>query len=361
MTAPVTIPIPEFPRNKTTAGPVSTTLTVPPPSRLTTPATDPDKIPVLASSTALEFVAEGAANILFRCTPPPTSTPSLLRLRKTLPSSQPNLDAFRYLSTTAFPLFPPHLLVATSLIQLPPGLVTRTNGMIRDMEAQGTRLAKREGLMLEEQEEYGLLVADMSPRGPHEVLIEFKPKWAVQSPSAPAGWKRCRTCALRSMKAAHKGKPTPDGFCPLDLSSGEASRIRRAVEKIIPQSPPSAWKRDENHWPADRIKLVDVVTDFLHGSELIPVIAALQKRLDPDGPLGSTMKKEFLDAMTVRDLTIFLRVSAETGEIECGVGDLDLKTGEGGKRHYWRETERKLVEEGWYMKDGEGRGGCGGP
>ena len=30
------------------------------------------------------------------------------------------------------------------------------------------------------------------------------------------------------------------------------------------------------------------------------------------------------------------------------LGDFDLKSPEAGKAEYWKSTERKLVEEGWY-------------
>ena len=30
------------------------------------------------------------------------------------------------------------------------------------------------------------------------------------------------------------------------------------------------------------------------------------------------------------------------------MGDLDLKSPEGGKAEYWRRTERRLIDGGWY-------------
>lgn len=38
-----------------------------------------------------------------------------------------------------------------------------------------------------------------------------------------------------------------------------------------------------------------------------------------------------------------------SGAIEARLGDLDLKSGRGEKGEYWRGTERRLIEEGWYM------------
>jgi len=41
--------------------------------------------------------------------------------------------------------------------------------------------------------------------------------------------------------------------------------------------------------------------------------------------------------------------------IECKVGDLDLKTGDGGRAVYWRDVERRLRKGGWYVKKDVGR------
>lgn len=227
------------------------------------------------------------------------------------------------------------------------------------MEAAGKRPKKRCGLYLEQDaEEYGFLVADMSPRDEREVLVEFKPKWVVQSPSAPEGWRRCRTCALRARKAGEKGK-ADGGFCPLDLASGDRVRVARAVEALVPLKEPKYWGSPEEWELKDRKIVVEEVTDYLTTSELMPVLKRLNEKLDPDGPLRTDMGKGFLDAMTVRDATVFLRVKVpKDGEVvdgekvECGIADLDMKTGEAGKREYWRETERNLVEEGWYLGKG---------
>lgn len=38
----------------------------------------------------------------------------------------------------------------------------------------------------------------------------------------------------------------------------------------------------------------------------------------------------------------------ERRPVEVRLGDLDLKTGDGGKAQYWRELETRLIREGWY-------------
>ncbi|KAF8242569.1 hypothetical protein K440DRAFT_648161 [Wilcoxina mikolae CBS 423.85] len=299
-------------------------------------------IPTLPAETQLSYLAEGAANVIYRLTPP---SRFLLRLRKTLASSQPNLSAYNYLSTTAYPLFPAHLLVATTLIRLPPSLLASENSRLKALEASGQRPKKRHGMYLDTEEEFGFLVADMTPYTPRQILVEFKPKWVVQSPSAPEGARRCRTCALRAMK--RQG----DGFCPLDLASGEKRRVSRAMEFILPNKAPKGFEV-VGGWEEERKVLREKVVGFLLESELMGVLKGLQKRLDPEGPLGS-MGDRFTDAMTVRDLTVFLRVDMDVDPgVECGVGDLDMKTKEGGKEEYWRATEKTLIEEGWYYGNG---------
>lgn len=66
-----------------------------------------------------------------------------------------------------------------------------------------------------------------------------------------------------------------------------------------------------------------------------------------------------MTAMTVRDLTVFLRIDLDEKEgeiegVEAKVGDLDLKTGEAGKWEYWEAVESTLADGGWYAGTEEG-------
>jgi inositol-pentakisphosphate 2-kinase len=312
----------------------------------TTSSDDDDAAPVFPADVELTYLAEGAANIIYRLSSPRGIFSSqLLRLRKTLPSAQPNKAAYAYLAHTAFRLFPGSLLVSTELIRIPREVLERENERLLEREERGARPKKRCGLYLEKNEQYAFLVADMSARSPREVMVEFKPKWVVQSPSAPAGARRCRNCALRLKKSGER-----HGFCPLDLASGDVERVRRAVGYILPKEAPKGFEIRKGTWELEKRELEEKVVQYLAKSELMPTLAALQKRLDPEGPLRSSMGKEFLDAMTVRDLTVFLRVDMDGG-VECGVGDLDMKSKENGKEAYWRETERALIENGFYEAD----------
>ncbi|PWW77413.1 hypothetical protein C7212DRAFT_350973 [Tuber magnatum] len=358
------------------------------------PLEDLSSVPLLSEDLRLTYLAEGAANIIYRLSAPPGAPPAdeyvnkLLRLRKALPSAQPNLLAYSHLLHTFHPLFPSHLLVPTTLIRVPKSVILRENVNLLRMENAGKRPAKRRGLYLEEEaEDYGFVILDMSPRAikdlpptppdtddtaapllagviaeefkskgflTRQILVEFKPKWVVQSPSAPANWRRCRTCALRLQK--HR-KPS---LCPLDLSSQEEPRVRNTLQHILPSIPPKNLQlRHGESWEDARKAIEDQTADFLVNSELMPLLKRLQLEMDPLGPIkvareGSQYYRErFFTAMTVRDLTIFLRIDLDGG-VEARIGDLDLKTGEAGKWDYWTNVEQTLVTGGHYTGTEEG-------
>lgn len=43
------------------------------------------------------------------------------------------------------------------------------------------------------------------------------------------------------------------------------------------------------------------------------------------------------------------------GKVEVRLGDLDLKTGAGGKAQYWLDLENELLSQGWYMGNNSGQ------
>ena len=213
-----------------------------------------------ANDVELSYLAEGAANIIYRLSPAPAhastsasasasanaiananantaadalliatadTTDCLLRLRKALLSVQPSQRTYAYLATTAFPLFPAHLPIPTTLVRLPPALLARENVRLLALEAAGRRPARRAGLYLEPTEAFGFLVRDMTPHSARQLLVEFKPKWVVQSPSGPKRARRCRTCALRARRTA-------------SLGPALALPVRRLAPRPAPHSAPPA-------------------------------------------------------------------------------------------------------------------------
>lgn len=294
----------------------------------------------LNSPLELKYLAEGAANVVYRIclppqspaitsdldietsgdgprTPPPSeiqplrSDPrldgKLLRLRKNFPSLVPVIDSQKYFESVIRPLFASQNLVEQTLFKPSRDLIKDCNRNLRRMEAIGSRARKRHGVYLVEEETYGTLITDMtSDQDDSHVSIEFKPKWLAQSPSAPPGHVRCRTCALRSMKFSkrkHLGEieHLKLGLCPLNLVSGNKAEVAAAANVIFELS-----KRSH----ADGHLVWQRLNDFLYNSPLLHRLKTLQTELDPVGVLQADLSQRgFLTAMTIRDCTLFLKVS----------------------------------------------------
>lgn len=298
-------------------------------------------------SINLTFFAEGAANIVYRLsspsssastppadsehdiysasTPPPSEIESpyseasnlpstfqkkLLRLRKKLPNTTSVLEAQTPFEEIIRPLFIPEQLVEQVLVSLSEGLLPRLNAELRAMEESGRRADGRKDGYLDEAEEYGVLVTDMSPQvgeGLGNMHLEFKPKWLAQSKSAPVGAKRCRTCALRAKRITEGNKGVEKGaFCPLELV-GDQQEVSRTVQSI--------WKSTWGFTPEERPKETmgfwsDRVASMLLETQVMQRLRDLQLDLEGDGLLGNEVeKRDFLTAMTLRDCTLYLRVS----------------------------------------------------
>ncbi|KAG7006214.1 inositol-pentakisphosphate 2-kinase [Physcia stellaris] len=288
------------------------------------------------SGVRLSYLAEGAANIVYRpilppaspsteadfdfpvaqsdgetpATPPPTETPTLtadprlegklIRLRKDLSTTVPVTESWAHFHNVVSPLFLDNQLVSPTLFHISRPVIHALNADLRAMERDGRRPAKRHGVYVDESEIYGTLVPDMSSDA-RSTSIEFKPKWLLQSPSAPAGSKRCRTCALRAMKArTSRNARDAGGFCPLNLVSGDRGKVSGVVEQLLA----SARFSD-----LDRLRVGDQLMRWLPKSLLLQRLTQLQDTLDPVGVLEADLEAQpFLTAMTLRDCTLFLKV-----------------------------------------------------
>ncbi|MCJ1283378.1 Inositol-pentakisphosphate 2-kinase [Xylographa opegraphella] len=328
--------------------------------------------PSLPSSPTLTYLAEGAANIIYRLTPPPTTPPlsssspnyssttpppteiepplptphqpaHLFRLRKDLPTTTPIPAAQTHYESLISPHFAASNLVAQTLVALPPGLVRSCNDALRAMEAVGARDVRRRGLWLDEGAGVGLLVEDMTAEGwlgeGGVVCLEVKPKWLAQSPGAPRGARRCRTCALGAMRRGEEGV-RGRGWCPLGLVAGERGLVERAVEGVVADSGEGAPRVGE--------RVRGRIVDFLMEDGLLGRLRDLQLRFDPKGVMEGDVEGEaFRMAMTLRDCTLFLRIpSSGAGAVEAKLGDMDLKSA--AKADYWRRLEERLIKEDWY-------------
>ena len=179
-----------------------------------------------------------------------------------------------------------------------------------------------------------------------EELIEFKPKWLVQSPSAPRNSKRCRQCARMARTNAERArnrKPPMASPCPLDLTSEKSEDIHHAARLLLQ---PGASDYQINRF-----------AQWLGDTDLLDQLKARQVALDAVGVIdGDADDERLLAAMTLRDCTVFVKsTSANPREWEARIGDLDLKSRD--KIDYWRGVERQLIDEGWYQgaENGENR------
>ena len=173
----------------------------------------------LHSPFELDYFAEGAAYNVYQIGQPGTRlrlknqdfvSPShidprfkgkLLRLRKHIASAVPVLESHEYFKSTVEPLFPRGMLVEQEICEVSPDLLKGYNKELRqDEKNQYLRDKGRAGTYLAEDEPHGILITSMLYDDKH-ASCDFKPKWLTQSPSAPEGSKRCRTCA---MQAKHK-------------------------------------------------------------------------------------------------------------------------------------------------------------
>jgi inositol-pentakisphosphate 2-kinase len=275
----------------------------------------------LPAELQLEYLAEGGANVVYKIlscsedspileaegygagTPPPTEIEDpnlaqlldgkLLRLRKV--NAIPYEENVRNFDRLIRPLFSPDELVDQTLVLLPAGLVHRCNNQLYTDERNGKRPIKRHGVYLSTDEVFGLLVTDMTGGGDSGVTTaELKPKWLLQSPSAPNNSKRCRTCALREMRNHElrlKGIGEVRSFCPLDLVSEEFKDVLRATQFINPC-------HDRRH-----------LAQFLYRNRTLLRLQEHQKTFNCVGFQGKEERFHSQSlAMSLRDCTMFIKV-----------------------------------------------------
>ncbi|KAL1967339.1 hypothetical protein VTN77DRAFT_3385 [Rasamsonia byssochlamydoides] len=317
----------------------------------------PALIPELPAGVQLLYLAEGGANIVYRMLLPsvdiaasseiaPTAIDEpgpaallegkLLRLRKDVKYGIPYEKTARNFDSKVRPLFKPEELVDQTLVRLPAGLVHRCNEQLRANERKGKRPAKRHGVYLSTTEHFGLLITDMTDANDLRTTVaEFKPKWLIQSPSAPSNAKRCRTCALREMKnhkALQAGCKEERSFCPLDLVSDKMEDVLRAVRFIKGCSDPHRLAR------------------ALYRNRTLLKLREYQRKWNDVGLVRHPAhSSEMSFAMTLRDCTMFIKMPPDENQpVEVRLGDLDLKSAAGGKAQYWLDIENQLIQEGWY-------------
>lgn len=304
----------------------------------------------------VEYLAEGAANVVLRLTPLSAASPlksapaelkdKLLRVRKDKASLATVAVQHEHLSQVIAPLFPPENLVQHILVTIDLALLEDIN---RDLVELGTS-EYRPGIRTSEfvaiDELHALLVTDMSAIGT-QVALEFKPKWLAQSPNAPSKARRCRTCALRAYRRATKDKRGIDrhAFCPLALLDENGATRLRAARAIL-HSQGQDMVNDEAE------PFASTLPDRI--SPILTRLRDLQQQLDPCGVLTDQTTTEpppdLCLAMTLRDCTVFVRVQEtfRSGAVEIRLADLDVKVAHPDRVKKWRDTETALIQGRWY-------------
>ena len=184
---------------------------------------------------------------------------------------------------------------------------------------------------------------------PNDLIIEFKPKWLTQSANAPLTAKRCRNCAraaLRNSKnGIRTGMFTDAPPCPLAalLCSQDSALPEEALRAIANLFNP----RRETATRFQQLRF----GGWLRTNVLLKRLNVVQGKNDPMGPLfANPDNPEFPLAMTLRDCTLFIRISNNLNDpIDAKLGDLDKKNVE-AKWKYWSDMEKTLAKEGFYER-----------
>lgn len=304
---------------------------------------------------------------------------TLLRLKKQMPFYQDDETTYNFYLNTVADWIPPRHLVQQDLIQLGDDFIQECNKELRLQEKSGRRDRSRYGKYLHATKK-ALVLRDMESDNPDKsVTLEFKPKWLWQSPHAPKGATRCRTCALRVKRKSEgrKESKTHGILCPLAIATGNSELVREAIEMLV-ENPENyvgcrpAWLVQTSHnrrsstFPLQKAtpRTQDDLVAILHehfairsdgikgeGHRVLEGLCNLQKMLDPNGILSheGEPSDDFLLAMTLRDCSLYVQVHWDGRRVESRLGDLDPKVAKGGKLEQWRETERELVDGGWYF------------
>lgn len=274
-----------------------------------------------------QYLGEGNANVIFTYIGPSDDrwTDMVLRLQKySTPDAFSAEQQQNFLETvikTRFPELWTYLLL-TQLVQLDEEFLRDCQGILEHSSRPGKYLGSR----IDCSVSFGLLLPCLSSDTRRQVL-EFKPKWLSQSPSAPADARLCRTCALRFMRTAPCSEKQSLRFCPLDLASDDPQSILRALQAL---NRDSSWNLSP--------KSLHNTQEFLQREPIIAVLKAAQM---------ASMDKLDL-CMTLRDCSVYLLLDRDTQQItRACLADLDCKRR--SKETTWHNIEHALINQGWYL------------
>ncbi|KAG9193723.1 inositol-pentakisphosphate 2-kinase [Alternaria panax] len=337
------------------------------------------------SQVTFDYLNKGAANVIFRIRPEPSSSAKRFQFVDVSPKDK--------LSGVATPVT--HQSLMGTVLRVPRGgqkhlsseqILHGFEHAIRPLFLPGTRtkiqldrdltkhLMDHEGVLLfpdvmdhlytrvekltfantqSRRKCWGILLPDMSPTPGQSITLEVKPKWLAQSPNAPPKAIRCRTCAMN----VSVPKKRDNYICPLQLLHGNSSSLQ-------PWSQTTVMRQFEGGKPPSPVvtsaiakALLDYVT-IGDGITLLQHLLNLQTSLDPRGVLcrpqvdSATFDNNLRLAMTLRDCSLFIKIAYNTAGvtgIESKLGDLDFKSAE--KIVDWMDKEKQLLRDGSYTKN----------
>ncbi|KAH8726536.1 inositol-pentakisphosphate 2-kinase-domain-containing protein [Phaeosphaeriaceae sp. PMI808] len=237
-------------------------------------------------------------------------------------------------------------------------------------KANTIALERNRGSKFQPSERWGILLPDMSPIAGSSITLEVKPKWLTQSPTAPPGAVRCRTCALQVAKP----KNTEKYICPLRLVNSSWAPIlpwilARVTEQIVgDKQVPTQGQKDQI------LQIGKYVAAFLtkgDGKVLLQHLRFLQSNLDPHGILfrpklnndhtRALFESNLRLAMTLRDCSLYIKVKysssgVENFKLDCKLGDLDFKSAD--KLDDWADKESQLLADEAYTRKIDADFGC---
>ncbi|KAI1433585.1 inositol-pentakisphosphate 2-kinase-domain-containing protein [Xylaria sp. CBS 124048] len=287
-----------------------------------------------------EYVAEGRANVVYSIweTRGPTASTkgrfeeTLLRVPKDTPGVTPcdykTLQAFR--ENQVQDRVGHQHLVPQALIRISADVADILHGQRNKDDGSAIRAG------------YAMLIQDMR-ESPGYLVLEFKPKWLAQSPIAPSGAKRCRTCAREAFHNSQKqanGQAAPAvPICPLGLVHENPAVVMHTIKRLAPK-----WTE------RDRRRLFDAFDQ----SGILEKLRKLQMEADPGRALlDHPSDPELGLAMTLRDCSCYVRLPVKlNGVVEIKLADVDKKNWE-EKQTYWQDSHWKLVDQGWYTCEEE--------
>ncbi|KAF4333573.1 inositol-pentakisphosphate 2-kinase [Fusarium beomiforme] len=305
----------------------------------------------------VKMVGEGAANVVFELSIPEGNLWAndfkgwLLRVAKAPASGQP--ARFNYLKQQEFyakqitPFLKAHAIQQQLVVLRHTNIIPQLNAFLRSIDHQ--RKEKFRGSFISESN-WGLLVEDMRVSDKkNSILIEFKPKWLNQSPSAPQGAIRCRQCAMELFNFLRDPSPsrhTPEQKpCPLTLANPDAPADISSPFRFAPKL---ATRANDSMVRELLVKTAD--------HQVIRDLRWLQKLADTRGPLRAEKNDPMFSlAMTVRDCTCFVQMNLGPDvppeeRLRVRLGDFDLKDTD-MKFKRWTSAEKDLIDSGCYTAD----------